>query len=96
MEELRKKSHNIYKELEKQASSARKKKEYERASRLFNSAARLRERHADTYYNGIMDEGHLEFYNNTVRAANNCAKKAINVKKFKATFNQKKNKKKKN
>ena len=96
METLRQESHNMYKGIEKQASQARKNKDYEKAGKLFSVAARLRERHAITYYNGMMDQGHQEFYNNTVRAAQNCIKKARNVEIHKSRFNTKKTKKKKN
>jgi len=94
MEILRQESHNMYKGIEKQASQARKNKDYKKAGKLFSVAARLRERHAITYYNGMMDEGHQEFYNNTVRAAQNCIKKARNVEIHKSRFNTKKKKNK--
>ena len=96
METLRQESHNMYKGIEKQASQARKNKDYKKAGKLFSVAARLRERHAITYYNGMMDDGHQEFYNNTVRAAQNCVKKARNVEIHKSRFNTKKTKNKKN
>ena len=94
MEILRQESHNMYKGIEKQESQARKNKDYKKAGKLFSVAARLRERHAITYYNGMMDEGHQEFYNNTVRAAQNCIKKARNVEIHKSRFNTKKKKNK--
>ena len=94
IETLRQESHNMYKGIEKQASQARKNKDYKKAGKLFSVAARLRERHAITYYNGMMDQGHQEFYNNTVRAAQNCIKKARNVEIHKSRFNTKKKKNK--
>ena len=88
----RQQSHNIYKDIEKKASQARKKKDYKKAGELFSVAARMREHHTIIYYNGVMDVGHQEFYNNTVRAAENCITKARNVEKHKARFNTKKKK----
>ena len=90
LDELRRESHNIYKDVEKKASKARKNKEYKQAGHLFDAAVKMRERHAITYYKGIMDDGHREFYNNTVRAAFNCHKKARNVEKHNINLNKKK------
>jgi hypothetical protein len=92
LDELRRESHNIYKCVEKKASNARKNKEYKQAGHLFGVAVKMRERHAIIYYKGIMDDGHREFYNNTVKAAENCITKARNVEKHKARFNTKKKK----
>ena len=70
-----KQSHKIYKNLEKKAVIAKKNKDFLEAGRLFMRAAVMRECHTDNYYNGVMDEGHFEFYNNTLRAAKKAFKR---------------------
>ena len=79
--QLRWKYHSTYKNAEKKAVQLKKQKDYKNASKWFSVAAMLRKRHAIFFFNGIMDIGHEEFYNNTVKAAEKCKKKAINIKK---------------
>ena len=70
-----KQSHKMYKNIEKNAVIFKKNKNFLEAGRLFMVAAGMRVRHADNYYNGVMDDGHFEFYNNTLRAAKKAFKR---------------------
>ena len=70
------KSHSMYKSIEKMASAARKKQEHEKAGHMFMLAANWRKWHADFFFKGHMDHGHLVFYNNLLSAVKNCLKQA--------------------
>ena len=58
------------------AAEARKKQEHGKAGHMFMLAATWRMWHADLFFNGHMDPGHLEIYNNLLSAAKKNLKKA--------------------
>ena len=79
-------SHSTYKNAEMEGSKAKKLKDYKNASKWFSTAARLRKRHTEMFFNGAFDKGHETYYNNLLRAAEKCKIIAINIEN-----NQKKN-----
>ena len=74
-------SHSTYKNAEMEGSRAKKQKDYKNASKWFSTAARLRKRHTEMYFNSVFDKGHETYYNNMLRAAEKCRIVAINIKK---------------
>jgi hypothetical protein len=74
-------SHSTYKNAEMEGSRAKKLKDYKNASKWFSTAARLRKRHTEMYFDGKFDKGHKTYYNNMLRAAEKCRITAINIKK---------------
>ena len=84
--QLRWKYHSTYKNAEMEGSKAKKLKDYKNASKWFSTAARLRKRHTEMFFNGLFDKGHETYYNNMLRAAEKCRIIAINIEN-----NQKKN-----
>ena len=79
--QLRRKYRTIYKKAETMAFKAKKQKDYKNASKWFSTAARLRKRHTEMYFDGKFDKGHKTYYNNMLRAAEKCRITAINIKK---------------
>ena len=69
-------SHSMYKRIERMAAEARKKQEHGKAGHMFMLAANWRKWHADMFFNGHMDPGHLQMYNNLLSAVKKDLKKA--------------------
>ena len=69
-------SHSMYKSIEIMAAEARKKQEHGKAGHMFMLAANWRKWHADMFFNGHMDPGHLQMYNNLLSAVKKDLKKA--------------------